>query len=92
MLKTHRSNFRVVIRIDDPIQGTKEYAANQVVAQVKRHVDYNGRIDIEWDTLCDFCGADPEPIEYSYKVNEIGMPQCCDKAQAFWQQSKEVPR
>lgn len=89
-LKTHRSNFRVVIQVDDPIQVTAEYAAKQIVTQVKRHVDYDGRIDIEWDVLCDFCKRDPEPIRYDTNPDEIGRPQCCDEAVAYWQQSKEI--
>ena len=64
-------------------------SAEDIIFQIKRHVDDVGRCEIIWDesTVCEYC-------EYELEVNEdpddpdwaLGEPVCCIKAQEEWKE------
>jgi len=86
-----RNNFRVVI---DPElwykEGHQRYETdaikicNDIIDQVKRHCDDIRNIGFESDIneVCSHCG-------YTWEVDESGLPQCCNKAQEEFNQSKK---
>ncbi|MHA1916271.1 MAG: hypothetical protein ACW97V_18120 [Promethearchaeota archaeon] len=56
----------------------KEYEnrCNEIIEQVKRHVDNIGAVHIDFDSeySCEYCGS-------TWEEDENGMPMCCDEAQ-----------
>jgi len=56
----------------------------EMVSQIKRHVDNALYVSVEWDTLevCSFCGYDWDTDK------ETGEPFCCQKAIEEWQNTK----
>mgnify|MGYP001573439519 CR=1 FL=1 len=78
-----RENFRVVCFVDefttfanhDEKTRIIERRAKQIRDDIKRHIDGIASHQIEWDTVCEFCGAtwetDPDTKE----------PVCCGRAQ-----------
>jgi hypothetical protein len=85
MKKTILNNFRVVITPSlwaheqkDPLRS--RVACQNIIDDVKRHVDNISSMDIEYDTeeVCSFCG-------YAWDVDpETGEPLCCSEAQGEW--------
>ena len=85
-----RDNFRVVIDVDRSFlfgrsrkenEAALEDRANDVIADVKRHVDGFEQVYIETDFVCEHCG-------YGWETDDTGMPQCCQKAIDEWEQAK----
>ena len=107
---TRRDNFRVIIEVDSSYIGEyfggrrwvpTEYGvkamaatAEDIVAQVKRHVDNAESVGIDYDTIeiCSYCGlewetnGDPDDPDW-----ELGQPVCCDKAIEEWKSKEDEP-
>lgn len=92
---TEQGNFRVIVEPDEPWprkDATYEKwvsNCNDLIKDIKRHVD--GFVDIRWDsdTLCSFCGAEWE-TETSKNDPDIpyGQPLCCEKAVEEWERQQ----
>ena len=76
-------NFRVVV--EPPMYTVirsdyteKQYrsACDEIVQQIKRHVDNVQYVSTECDSkyICEYCG-------YTWEEDETGEPMCCGKAQ-----------
>lgn len=89
-----KSNYRVVVepktgphyfsRTQESILAEEKSACEEMVEQIKRHVDMVGRIDVEYDTeeICSYC-------KLQWEVDEqTGEPQCCTKAQVEFSEQK----
>jgi hypothetical protein len=61
-------------------------AAAEVAVNVKRHVDGIDGVDIEYDSVCVFCG---ETWEVQKDNSDPGWPKgkplCCDEAVMAWE-------
>lgn len=84
---TQKTNWRVVIEPDDKYRrwderGYRE-ACEEILAQVKRHVDDNQYARVEFDTeeACEFC-------KYTWETEESGEPVCCGKAIEEWRKTQ----
>jgi hypothetical protein len=82
MAKVIRSiNWRVVIEPDDRFchnwwkASHYQEACEEILKQVKRHVDDSQHARIESDTseVCEFCN-------YEWETEDDGTPVCCGKA------------
>ena len=71
-----RVNYRVVIwpAYQRYIGGDSKRISEELVASIKRHVDDVDRVEIEFDTVCEFCGS---PWEQP--------PLCCEAAIQEWE-------
>jgi hypothetical protein len=69
-----------------PEQIEKDYQrrCDDIVDQIKRHVDEVGDVSVDFDTesVCSHCGRE-------WEEDENGEPVCCDSAIAEHNQSKE---
>ena len=82
---TTKINIRVEVwpKIYSKFMSTEEQElsdAENIIAQIKRHVDDIAYCDIVWDTeiLCEYCN-------YTWDETEA----CCDKAQAEFLKEKD---
>jgi len=94
---TKKANWRVVVTVEEPIivSGDIERASRRccqdLIQDIKRHIDIYGEIDYDCDTVCVFCGSEWETEQskndpdYSY-----GQPLCCEEAVEAWKKQKEV--
>lgn len=89
---TKRENYRITVEFDEPWLLASENEpqkrhdelvsrGNDVVRDIKRHIDKIGRVGVEWDTkdLCSFCG---------YGFEESG--ECCGEALAEVEKAKRI--
>ena len=89
----HYDNWRVEIEIpthrvflrDEKSAREAERDADDIVEQVKRHVDHEGGVTVQYDAkdVCSFCGYDWEVVEEGEEDEDypVGMPACCTEAQ-----------
>lgn len=83
MKKRERENFRVEITPflwgKNHTEDDYERACNQIVRDVKRHIDDVSQVGAYWDVVyvCSHCG-------YGWYEDEDGCPACCDPAQYEW--------
>jgi hypothetical protein len=86
-----KTNWRVVVEPDDKYSHSwwkdrhYEAACEEILKQVKRHVDDAQHARIESDSVeaCEFCS-------YEWETEEDGTPVCCGKAQEEFKASKAV--
>lgn len=91
--KEHRQDYRVEVTLRRPgdygmvyIGGTKrthkewKRMGDDVVRQIKRHVDDIEHAQLVWETIdvCEHCGNEWEIYD------DTGEPACCNKAQEEW--------
>ena len=93
MKKTVHENRRVVVELGpkytfmpcEQREGKEEISDyNEMVKQIKRHVENVGFITIKTDTkeICEFC-------EYEWETDpNDGSPVCCTKAVEEWEAAK----
>ena len=77
----------------DENKRAKEYEdrCNEIVSEIKRHVNNIGSICVEFDEkkVCSFCGYDWEVNDNPDDSDwELGEPVCCKKAQEEWKLEK----
>lgn len=72
-----------------PEQIEKDYQrrCDDMVDQIKRHVDEVGDAYVDFDTesVCGHCGRE-------WEIDETGEPVCCEDAIAEYKQSKEAAK
>ena len=94
---TKQGNFRVIIEPDEPWGNTTDNKyerwrrnCEELIRDIKRHVD--GFVHISWesDTLCGFCDSEWE-TETSKNDPDIpyGQPLCCDEAVKEWESNQK---
>ena len=69
------------------IEDKKLNACNQILQEIKRHIDDVEEINIEYDEeeACSFCGYDWDEVEEKKCDGwPKGMPLCCKEAQLEW--------
>ena len=81
-----RENYRVVVNpffYNWESESAMMAMCKSIKADIKRHVDYTGGVEIDCDSteICSFCG-------YEWVVDEAGIPICCEKAVKEWEQNK----
>lgn len=87
---TTLSNFRVVVEPKTHIYGialresTVKKDCEEIVEQIKRHVDNVHSVSLEYDTdiTCSHCG-------YGWEEEMDGEPLCCDKAVEEFKHQKQ---
>lgn len=96
---TKKSNWRIVIEVievEEPIivlgdieKATRRHCED-LIQDIKRHIDIDGVIAYESDTVCAFCGS-LWKTEQSKNDPDVpfDMPLCCEKAAEMWKKSKE---
>lgn len=84
-----KTNFRVVVEPDKRfysfINNPDEFfrdICEEMILQIKRHVDNVGLLHLEWDWICSFCGRD-------WEEDEDG-PLCCTKAVEEYDNDKKT--
>ena len=83
----YRYYEEVYVKIDIPTEYGHRFrtiedmrsSAQDVIREVKRHVDFDGRIDWDYksEMLCGFCHLTPDR-------EALGEPFCCDEAHWEW--------
>ena len=66
---------------------------NEIVDDIKRHVDNIGNVSIEHDTdsICSHCNLTWEISETDSDPNfQKGCPMCCNKAIEEWENAKNI--
>lgn len=94
--KTFIQGCQIIIELSDPMYFSSKHAsekewhneAAEVIDQIKRHVDgFSGyrahQIDVRFERNCNHCLL-------LWETDEKGIPQCCDEAQAEWQQEHQA--
>lgn len=75
---------------DETIQREYEKRCEEIVEDVKRHVDNVGHVSVEWDTeeVCSYCGRSwtesQDDLDHGFPK---GSPYCCDAAVTEWNSS-----
>lgn len=87
-------NVRVEVAVDNWLQGGVERQkklAEDVVTQIKRHVDGITGATVVWDTrfLCEYCGYDltDEPV----RISDKEAIECCDEQIDAWRARHPIP-
>lgn len=59
-------------------------AAEDIVKQIKRHIDDINDVSVVWDTryVCEFCGYDL--TDESARVSDLVPIECCDEEIVAW--------
>ena len=81
-----RENYRVVVNPHFyawESESAMMAMCKSIKADIKRHVDYTGGVEIDCDSteICSFCGR-------GWKEDESGSPVCCEKAVEAWEDEK----
>ena len=99
MKKVVKDNYRVVVYPDQPEWREPDYILSDcenIIAQIKRHVDDVEEINIEHDTkeICSFCNSIWEIWEANDEMEphgcKKGQPMCCDEAIKEWEKNRKT--
>lgn len=95
---TKKANWRIIVDVEEPIlilgtdieKATRRHCED-LIRDIIRHIDIDGGITYEYDTVCAFCDSlwETEP-SHNDPVIPFGQPLCCDEARVAWEAAEKA--